>query len=217
VKHAAVAIALTSAGCRFGFGPASGGVDDAATGQHGDSPKMVDGNAVIADVMVDVALPPRLVFLTPATYLGNLGGASTYPALDSACTSLANGAGHAGSFVVVLAFGGAGAAAHVALGQGRTIALVDGTVVATDATFFSGTHLASIDLDPAGATDTIVTEVWTNFMADGTALTNDCNGWTDSSAGMFGATGSTVASDATWSSDGTPRCNRVAHLMCIEQ
>jgi len=187
-------------GCRFDFDP-RGVIGDANGDARGS-------NAIDAPLG-----PTRLIFTTVGTYQGSLGTLATSDAL---CTSLANGAGHAANFAAVLTTTGVDITTRIPLSGGKTILRNDGVIVATDATFFTAAHSGALDVDLAGTLLTANLFAWTNVEATGAAGASDCVGWTDASNANVGVTGSLSAIDATWADVATAKCNRVAHLVCIE-
>jgi hypothetical protein len=158
--------------------------------------------------------PPRIAFLAPARTgdFGDVAGA------DSACQSAASGTIYQPlTFRAVVAdSNGTPAAARLQLAQGRSIVLPGGQAVATDATFFTNTHLAPIDELIDGSV-TGIGCAWTNFLPDGSnANQDDCGAW--SAKQLLGAFGRTGNSDSQWAAAGpSASCGSPCHIYCIEQ
>lgn len=173
----------------------------------------------------DLASPPpdlvppgkRLAFLLPPAK-GNLGGVF---ALDARCTTAANVHFHFGVFVAVIAYPGLNAKDHIKLGAGRDIILVDGTKVATDATFWSAKHLAPINLLVDGSQAAMGDGqcVWTNFKNDGMRATgDDCVGWSKSSGDDVGNVSDPWAANSDWGrAVSQPGCDSDCYVYCLQQ
>jgi hypothetical protein len=164
--------------------------------------------------------PPRsssLVFVTEGRYSGNLareGNASTGPlGADELCAAEAKVAGLPGTFRAWLSTAGEEASARLgAMGPYRR---VDG------ATTFPGkapvgSPLVALSVTASGKTLVAADDgaVWT-----GTDDNRRCADFATASAGAFGAIGSALSVDATWTSDGRAvrSCDARARLYCFER
>jgi hypothetical protein len=150
---------------------APGGGDDLALG--GDLAGGGGGDLAAADLS---GPQPRYVFLLPmhTSALGLQSG------LDSECTSAALNGGLPGTqYKAVIAYPTSNPRDAITLGAGRSIVLPDGTPIATDATFFTMSHLAGINELANGQLATGC--VFTDFNPNGdriAAAAGDCSGWT---------------------------------------
>lgn len=58
---------------------------------------------------------------------------------------------------------------------------------------------------------------WTGLRNDWQSSSNDCSDWTNSSSGLNGRTGDSSATDSTSIRNNTPACNTQWYLLCVEQ
>jgi hypothetical protein len=159
---------------------------------------------------------PRLVFILPPTR-GMFGGVA---AADQACTAAANAAHYPQAFAAILgAPGEPPPSQRIALG-GRDIALVDYTLVATDATLWGGNLIAPIWRQADGQIAS-ASCVWTDMLATGALAQSDddssCASWSDGSHAHTGVTGDPLATGATWADAARTTCDTLCHIYCIEQ
>ncbi len=164
--------------------------------------------------------PPRsssLVFVTEGRYSGNLareGNASTGPlGADELCASEAKAAGLTGTFRAWLSTTDEEASARVgAMGPYRR---VDGATVFPGKAAV-GSPLVALSITASGKTLVVADDgtVWT-----GTDDNRRCADFATASAGAFGAIGSALSVDVTWTSDGRAvrSCDARARLYCFER
>lgn len=170
------------------------------------------------DIVVSLEAPPaaRHVFLLPPAP-GDLAALPGGP--DGACGAAAAGV-LPGSYRALLGVRAmSGSPLPPLPGGGRAVVTPSGVQVATDDTFFTAVHLAPIDEDANGKTDTTSSCVWTNFGADSIQGGADCNGWGTMGQGGSGATGSSASYlDGSWASASTGDClTDRCHVYCLEQ
>jgi hypothetical protein len=163
----------------------------------------------------DLAPPPRYMFLL-GMHGSNLGAEA---ALDGECTSAAAAAGlPATPYKVVIAYPTSSPHDALDLTAGRSIVLPDGTQIATDATFFSSTHLHAIEQLANGQIAHGC--VFTDFNPNGdkiAAAAGDCGGWTGASSDVA-YVGDSSKSDLNWNFSDTPSCVALScYLYCIQQ
>lgn len=151
------------------------------------------------------------VFVSSATYTGNLGGLA---GADMKCNQLASTAGLSGSYVALLSD-----TTHDAidrLGSARGFVRVDGAPFADDiAGLFGPTYRVfnALDLDENGAV--VNASSWTETGLDGRdSGVGDCGGWMTTSSDSSGA-GSTVGGPARWATNGPSSCVSSRHLYCF--
>ncbi|MCY1059607.1 DUF4215 domain-containing protein [Nannocystis sp. SCPEA4] len=173
-----------------------------------------DGNNLDGDgCNADCTLPTR-VFVTSSTYTGNLGGVAGAMAK---CQQRADAAGLGGTWDAWISVPG-----NVAGGRFPSnghYARLDGVEIAQGwLDLRDGTLDAPINVTewgvPLGQLD-----VWTGTAINGTALADNCNGWTDGSGSMIGHEGRTSATDDKWTNSGAAQaspCSTMQRLYCIE-
>ena len=169
-------------------------------------------------------LQTSVVFVSSATYAGNLGG------LDGAhqrCQGLADAAGLQGRFRAWLSdgrrsptmeFSRSGSFAYVRpveVGQQSGALVAHGWADLTD-----GFLNSPIRLDEYGRRVT-TTEVWTATATDGTPVdpaTSEatCADWTSEGAGLTGLVGQTAV-DQSWGAAVARSCAQPARLFCVQQ
>lgn len=156
----------------------------------------------------------KRVFISSATYNGNLGGLS---GADAKCQALADAVPLGGTYKAWLSDGTTSAASRITQSSSG-YRLVNGTKIADDwADLTDGTIDAVLNVTQTGATVGMV-YVWTNTStAGGIQDTNHCTNWTSSSMGLSGNLGSTVWYDYTWTNVGPNSCNTSNRLFCFEQ
>ncbi|MCY0994995.1 DUF4215 domain-containing protein [Nannocystis sp. ILAH1] len=146
--------------------------------------------------------------------------------LDSAdmiCTARARGAGLTGQYVAWLSSSGQTAADRLVHGT-RPWQLLNGTPIAKNwDELIDGELAAAIDVDEYGNTVPVLTPicgacpVWTATTITGTALANNCNGWSGQPLGPA-AVGECSLADARWTESCEDlTCDGLARLYCFEQ
>ncbi len=165
-------------------------------------------------------IPPvteNKVFVTSATYTGNLGGLT---GADAICQKHANAAALPGKYMAWLA-DATGSPATRFYQSTVPYKMVDGTVVANNWTDLTdGTVVNKITKYETGGTIS-GSEVWTNVNANGTATssTSDCKLWTDTTNFInIGQKGNPLQANATaWTDWGTMHCIVPGRLYCFQQ
>lgn len=157
---------------------------------------------------IDAGAP--IVFVTTASFTGDLGGTS---GADQKCNAAAAGAGLGGVFVAWLFTSGASAPSRLQ-GDGPWH-LVTGTRVTVSKQALASTGPeVPIDRDENG--DLVGGAVWTGIPFGGGMGLGDCNGWTDALFSSAGYAGSTL--DTTeWTSTTPTSCSAKNHLYCFRQ
>ncbi len=173
--------------------------------------------------------PPvtRIVFLTSATFKGDLGntlGCVDADGLDRAdciCNALADAAGLGTNFAAWLSTS-AGDPATDFFRSPTAYFRVDGVMVASSwADLVDNTILHPIEVDEQGGhpqhLPTTPVEVWTATNADGTAnLSENCLAWTSTTgSGRIGF--NRGATNSSWTQSEGPNCVEQGHLYCFEQ
>ncbi|AKU95532.1 Tryptophan synthase alpha chain [Labilithrix luteola] len=151
-----------------------------------------------------------LVFLSSASYNGNLGGLA---GADAKCQALASAASLPGTYKAFLSDSTTTASSRLSR-PGGAYKLVNGTVVAKDAAaFFSSTHASAIVVDENGGTSG--GEVWTGSGSNGIG-SGGCSNWTSTSG--TAQIGASWQSTSQWASLYQQFCDRTnVHLYCIQQ
>lgn len=175
--------------------------------------------SVPATVIVKPATPRLHIFVTSTTYNGDLqtagGGATGFDGANNICNTLA----------------AAGSTTSSLPGQWKAL-LYNNNATVTGTTYYdtsanqneiaiaTGSDLvgknaisSAIKYDENGAAIATSTSVWTN----GNANTNDCGGWTVSTAGIYGGYGNLNSATATWFYSQRQYCSVPARLYCVQQ
>ena len=202
-------------------GPKGDKGDTGDTGAAGaDDPNMAEKDNLACTTAAFLRLatpsfcptPPKIIFLTSATYQGgDLGGLA---GADSDCSTLAANANLPGTYKAWLSDDDTSAGSRMTHSAGAYIRR-DGALIADNwAGLVSGTHYVAIDVDEAG--DTLPeTDVWTGTNPDGSKSGIACNDWT--SIFTIGLTGDSIYSDAGWTNIGAPDCAVLYPLYCVQQ
>jgi hypothetical protein len=201
--------------------------NDATSPADAGGDTQVASEASVVDVsVVDVVQQQQhIVFVSSATYNGNLGGLS---GADSKCQSLATAANLKGTFKAWLSDSTTSAASRLTHATAPYL-LVDSTIVANDWNgLTSGNLLHAIDLDESGQTPAAGTygctsdpSVWSHTGTNGLLLTGgDCSDWTSTTATTTHA-GTSDAKSWAWTDacqiGGSGVCAKTASLYCIQQ
>ena len=160
-------------------------------------------------------LPAHRVFLSSATYTGNLGG---HAGADATCQQLAAAAGLGGTWMAWISDSASSPSArfHQASDAYR---LLDGSVVAASwSALVSGSLGHAIDRDEGGHPPTGTTEVWTATNPDGTLAGDGCSSFTSGNhSAPTPAVGVAENTNATWTDVYLQFCDRSDHVYCFEQ
>lgn len=163
--------------------------------------------------------PSKVVFISSATYNGNLGGLS---GADTNCQNLANAVpGLTGKTWKTWLSDGVTSAATRFAHSSVQYALINGTVVANDWTdLVDGTLRSSINITEKGTS--VSSGIWTNTSIsggiNGTDSNSTCSNWTNSGVSRKGKRGTSSNTNYKWTADGTTSsCNNQLRLYCFEQ
>lgn len=97
-----------------------------------------------------------------------------------------------------------------------TLTNLAGTTIATSWNdLWDGSISTGISLTESGFTISGA-PVWTGSLSNGRAATNTCNSWVTSSSAVWGHTGLSGNTGATWLGNNAPACNNVYRFYCIE-
>ncbi len=175
-----------------------------------------DGNQVSGDRCSSICqIEYYRVFVTSATYNGNLGGVS---GADSKCQALvANISSLNGTWKAWISVLGNDASARL-IHSSVEYRLVDNqTKVADDWNDLTdGTLDARINMSQLGQY-VATSNVWTGTNITGTAISNNCILWTNSTLAVNGGRGLTSSVSSTWTVGSTSPCASSIRLYCFEQ
>lgn len=204
---------------------ADGGSGDAiAVAERDGSPDASPDGAGPVDGGVDADSEPgrdKIVFVTSATYTGNLGGAA---GADQKCTSLALSAGRSGLFVAWLSTSAntTQSNAITRLLREGPWRLTTGELVAADKATLTSMLSHPIDRDEKGA-PAPGPSAWTGTGSDGRFFYGDCAGWRSSSATKDAAVGSTSGvspstnpADNGWTAQSPGKCDELRPIYCFQ-
>jgi hypothetical protein len=158
-----------------------------------------------------------LVFVTSATFSGNLGGLD---GADLICNRVA-GTRYPGATFRAWLSNPVTAPQHVR-GLDRPYYGTDGLAVANGwAAFIGGSLLKPIDHSEEGLTISDQSNVWTGTTASGLIAVNSCEGWSEDHIDYAGQVGSSALASGEWceSKDLVNRarvCSSSQHLYCFE-
>ncbi len=193
-------------GATSGATAGTGGKASTATGSGGTVTEATAAPSVNASSSTGSG-PPKRVFVTSASYPGNLGGAM---GAHGICQKAANAANLGGQWVAWIVDSGKSVVC-----TGGPWVLVDGkTDVGACSDLFAGKLMHPIDmaenqLGPMGNT-----AVWTGLGLQGMPSGPDCVSWTALSA--QGAVGSFKQADMGWTNYSVQPCDAPAHVYCFE-
>ena len=161
---------------------------------------------------------PKTVFITSASYTGNLGGLA---GADAKCQALASAANLTGTYKAWLTDGTTSAGSRLTHST-APYELVGGAVIANSwADLTSGTLRDYLDADETGQTHGENTRAWTNTAGDGASqgptFGGHCSNWTSASSSPVGGGGYVGFLDDEWTFDGADSCDVKDHLYCFEQ
>ncbi len=160
----------------------------------------------------------KVVFVTSATYSGNLGGVA---GADAKCAARATAAGLSGTFKAWISAGFSDPSSTFTRST-FPYELVDTTVVANNwAALVSGTLSHAINLDENGAAVVGLGRVWTGTYRDGTTNGHPgqlCLDWTTGEFGApTGAQGGLSKTDSEWTYWQIRTCDFLGNLYCFQQ
>ena len=154
----------------------------------------------------------NLIFVTSASYNGNLGGLA---GADAACQALANDAELAGTYKAWLSDSTASAADRLSHST-RSYRLVDETLVASDWDDLTDETLSNPINETEFGEGPVEDSVWTASQVDGLSYFFSCSDWTDGSEGS-GTLGWSAASNSSWTDDDLFGCAASLRLYCVQQ
>jgi hypothetical protein len=178
----------------------------------------------------------KCVFLSSATYTGDLGGLS---GADSKCQALANAAGIGGTtYKAWLSAGTVNAKDRMTIASvnvpyvridRKQLAASGPAFLSATASGTTGTLGAAISLDETGVTFTS-DKVFTYTIPSGISIMNDavlegglpspqadCDDWTASTNKFYGFGGIDSALGAAWTAASLMACTTASHIYCFEQ
>jgi hypothetical protein len=170
----------------------------------------------LAAVLVTAApaMAAQRVFVSSTTSSGDLGGLE---GADESCQELADTALLGGRWVAWLSTSERNAIDRL-FGDGPFLLVGTNEVVAASrAALTSGTLQNDIERDEMGVQ--VPAAVWTGTDPDGTAADSGsfCADWTDANSELFGQTGASQQTDATWTNANQVFCNLEVRIYCFEQ
>jgi len=163
----------------------------------------------------------RVMFLlTPDRYGNVLSAAGNLTMLDMQCTTAANNASIAGTFVALIATASIPATRGLTFSTARPIVLPSGTLV-SDGLLFSAPIVHKIDEQanrtPLPGTSTCV---WTGFNASGVSTSYNCADWTvgQGTPNYQGTVGDTRFATNAWAQAVENVCNiPTCFVYCLQQ
>ena len=171
-----------------------------------------------ADAIDGVAPTHHRVFITKATYTGNLIGII---GANQKCAQAASNAGLVRTYEAIISDTTGTAGNNLAFTGG--IYTVDSAgnlnlIMANGADLLSDTSLLnSIDYYEDGTAATGVTP-WTGTDSNGNVMTGDhCNNWASSNSGDSGFYGSSDKVDGQWTENNSGSCDASNPIFCVSQ
>lgn len=202
-----------------------GEIDSLTTGQTSQQSQIDALETQNAALQARVAQLERLhpcgsakcVFITAATYSGNLGGLA---GADTKCREAARVAGLPGRYKAWIS-DSTGAAADRLFHSNVPYRQTNGTLVAQNWTDLTdGTLVNEIDHTADGTRLTRapgeVLRSWTGTASDGTALSTTCNDWMSGGPGK-GVFGNATLPASGWTNNGSQSCVGPSRLYCFQQ
>jgi len=176
--------------------------------------------SAVGDCPADAAQPERTVFVTRASFDGNLGGLT---GADDKCQAAADGPTSivpSGTYLAWLSDGTVSPDTRFTKSS-HPYMLPDGTKIAEDFTDLTdGSILHALDIDSTGK-PLGQTYYWTGTNPDGTTVGDNltCVRWAaDPVVNFFGMGGTTGLGLTLWSThSGRTRCSRRHRLVCFQQ
>jgi hypothetical protein len=158
-------------------------------------------------------LSPQLIFVTSATYKGNLGGLA---GADATCNSLTQTNGLGGSWKAVLSDGSISVASRIPIIAPiynlRSDSASGPQLIAANSTaLWSGTLDTAVGYSELGIATT--DNIWSGSNIDGTSSTNHCSNWTATTGN--GEYGVSNTYDNSWLAAGIGSCNTNLRLYCV--
>jgi hypothetical protein len=163
--------------------------------------------------------PVKRVFVTSATYMGNLGGLE---GADATCQAHADAAGLDGEFKAWLSTAVESAAERLTQATVPYARVDDVQVAANWNDLVDGLLAAPISLDENGTPYTI-NRVWTGTAPNGSHLPPDCQGWhadqaaTEQPSATQGKNGVPNETGEAWTGFDAAGCQGRFPIYCVEQ
>lgn len=169
-----------------------------------DSPSGVDPDASV--------FTGKRVFVTAATFTGDLGGAA---GADGECTTAATAAGRTGTWKAWVSTTAEDAIDRMA-DVGPWLDYSNQTIFASKAAMTSPPSVV-LNTDEAGF-NVVPSPMRTGTAADGTLSVNgNCADWTDATIDVFGNAGQVANDTVGWTDQAAITCAQQGHLICFEQ
>lgn len=159
---------------------------------------------------------PARVFITAASYNGNLGGLS---GADAKCQARANTVNLGGTWKAWLSDDITTAASRL---EHNTAGYKDlnGNYIAADwSSLTSGRLKNPININEYKRIQNSW-GIWTNTYYDGTLMkhpSTSCNNWSSSASGVYGVLGNATRTDSYWTVNSSAYCSSTYPLYCLEQ
>ena len=172
------------------------------------------GGTVTAQPAPTPALSPnhKRVFITSTTFSGAIGGLD---AADMYCQSTATAGGLTGTFHAWISDASSNALDRTA-DVGPWYSTSDALVFASKADLRDAPQ--SELLDEVGGYPQSLAGAWTGTDTQGAATSENCEGWTNATAGASATTGTGFSNDLPWGGGNTSLpCNAQAPLICFQQ
>ena len=188
------------------------GIDDGDGGGTADDNVLQAGE--VDQTTYLCALTPKKVFVTSTTTIGSFSGVF---GADGICQTQANAAGVSGTYLAWISDANTSSPAARFTRSVMPYVLIDGTQIAGNWTGLTGGTLEhAIDLTETGATYS--GGVWSSTNADGTFSGSiTCNGWTFPANSQSGLSGTSAATNSSWTASGGTTCDQALALYCFEQ
>ena len=164
----------------------------------------------------------KIVFVSSATYSGNLGGIA---GADAKCQELASAAGLSGTYMAWLSDSATYAAERLTHSAGRYVR-TDGAGIAFGwEDLIDGTIMNPINFDESGHLIGPTDYVWTGTRDDGTLIdpSMTCANWTSGSYGINGIVGNKTMTDTCWTDFRcigwylSTACGSPGRIYCVQQ
>ncbi len=196
----------------------AGSPDCDGTCDPGDDPLGPDclGTTTTTSTTTTTTAPPsgpKIMFVSSATYTGNLGGLA---GADATCNALAAAAALPGTYVAWLSTSTVDAKTRINNGN---FLRTDGAAIATDMTdLLDGTIANGIACDENANCSCSSQRVRTGTKEDGIKFntTFNCADWTSASSGLFTRDGFCSAVGVSWTNNSSEACNLAKRIYCVQ-
>lgn len=195
-----------STACYWDKDPGSVSTPNPSSGNNGGTTAQDAGKTAVS---TSNSSNPAKVFVTRATYKGNLGG---IVGANDKCRQAASNAKLSGMFVAFLSADTGSALSRIS-GKGPWVNMVGQTIFSDTPSSWSGFPASSLDYDEYGQPAS-PPDYWTGSAQGGTSSGLTCSGWSSTSA--RGTMGTGVWTDSKWISSMDMSCNFEMSLLCVE-